>query len=72
MQMADRVIPRFKNEAEEARWWFENRDEIGRDLVSASQQGRTGEGSVARRARKAKEGVRSPSDTSSRKLTHAK
>lgn len=70
--MADRVIPRFENEAEEARWWFEHRDDIGRDLVSASQQGRTGEGSVARRARKAKEVGRSASGVSSRKLTHAK
>jgi hypothetical protein len=53
--MADRVIPRFESEAEETRWWFEHRDEVGRDLVSASRQGRNGEGSVARGARKAKE-----------------
>jgi hypothetical protein len=72
MHMADRKLPRFQNEAEEARWWFEHRDEIGRDLVTASRQGRTGEGSVARRARKAKEIGRSASDSSLRNLTHAK
>jgi hypothetical protein len=55
MAMAEREIPQFANEAEEARWWFEGRDEIGRDLVSASRQGRVGEGSVARHARKARE-----------------
>jgi hypothetical protein len=55
MAMADRMIPKFENEAEEARWWFERRDEIGSDLVSASRQGRAGEGSVARHARKTRE-----------------
>jgi len=53
--MAEREIPQFANEAEEARWWFEHRDKVGRDLVSASRQGRMGEGSVARNARKARE-----------------
>ncbi len=53
--MTERKIPQFANEAEEARWWFEHRDEIGGDLVSASRQGRAGEGSVARHARKARE-----------------
>jgi len=50
--MADRKIPQFQNEAEEARWWFEHRDEIGSDLISASRQGHVGEGSVARHARR--------------------
>ena len=53
--MAARKIPQFANEAEEARWWFEHRDEVGRDLVSASRQGHVGEGSVARHARKTRE-----------------
>ncbi len=55
MAMAEKEIPQFANEAEEARWWFEHRDEIGHDLISASRQGRVGEGSVARHARKARE-----------------
>lgn len=53
--MIDRVLPKFKNESEEARWWFEHRAEIGNDLLSAARQGRLGEGSLARRARKIQE-----------------
>ena len=53
--MADQVLPQFENEAEEARWWFEHREEIGKEIVAASRQGRLGEGSVARRERKLRE-----------------
>jgi hypothetical protein len=53
--MIDRKIPQFQNESEEANWWFEHRAEIGSDLITASRQGRLGEGSVARRARKMRE-----------------
>ena len=63
--MADRMIPKFENEAEEARWWFEHRDEIGSDLVSASRQGRAGEGSVARHARKTRELKSAPAGVAS-------
>jgi hypothetical protein len=49
------TLPKFADEAEEARWWFEHRAEIGRDVVAASRAGRLGEGSVARRARKLRE-----------------
>jgi hypothetical protein len=60
--MSKREIPRFQNETEEARWWFEHRDEIGRDLIAASRQGRSGEGSVSRHARKAEEAKRTTSN----------
>ncbi len=53
--MEARKLPEFKTEAEEARWWFEHRDEVGMDILVASQQGRSGEGSLARHARKVAE-----------------
>jgi len=45
-------VPAFATEAEEAQWWFDHREETGRALVEASQEGRNGEGSLGRRARK--------------------
>jgi hypothetical protein len=53
--MADRKLPKFENETEEAKWWFEHRAEVAADLVSASRQGQTGEGSIARHTRKLRE-----------------
>ncbi len=53
--MHDRKIPKFENEADEAKWWFEHRAEVGADLISASRQGVVGEGSLARHARKLRE-----------------
>jgi hypothetical protein len=50
--MEARKLPQFKTEAEEARWWFEHREEVGMDLLLASRQGRAGEGSLARHTRK--------------------
>ena len=46
--MSDRKLPQFKDETEEARWWYEHRDEVATEIVNASRQGRTGPGSVAR------------------------
>jgi transcription elongation GreA/GreB family factor len=48
-------IPRFATEAEEAQWWFDHRDEVCEDIVSAAKNGTLGEGSLARAARKQKE-----------------
>jgi hypothetical protein len=53
--MVDKKLPRFQNESDEAKWWFEHRSEIGSDLISASRRGERGEGSIARRARKLRE-----------------
>ena len=50
--MAERKLPQFKNEAEEAQWWFDHREEIGQDIVSAPERGALGEGSLARHARR--------------------
>ncbi len=35
-----RVIPTFKSEAEEAEWWYKNRDRLDKDLVEAAKEGR--------------------------------
>jgi len=54
--MADKLrIPTFATEAEEAQWWFDHREETGGALVTASREGRNGEGSIGRRARKLRE-----------------
>jgi predicted DNA binding CopG/RHH family protein len=42
--------PRFKNEAEEAEWWFKNPDFILQELQRAKSEGRLGHGSVLRKA----------------------
>jgi len=43
-------LPDFKDEAEEARWWFENRDFLDQQFIQAAAEGRLGRGTVARRA----------------------
>jgi hypothetical protein len=50
--MSDRQIPKFSDESAEASWWFERRKEISQDIISALRQGRLGEGSKARYARR--------------------
>jgi predicted DNA binding CopG/RHH family protein len=45
--------PSFANEAEEARWWFENQDLIDAEFELAAKEGRLGHGTVARRAKEA-------------------
>ena len=34
-------IPRFQSEAEEARWWFDHREETGLWMARAAAEGRT-------------------------------
>jgi hypothetical protein len=46
--MEPRRIPVFATEAEEAKWWYENREELAQDFVEARKAGRLGEGSKAR------------------------
>ena len=45
-------VPKFANESEEARWWFDHREELAEDLV---QYGTLGEGGIARALRRRKE-----------------
>jgi hypothetical protein len=46
--MEMRQLPKFQNEAEEARWGHENREELAKDFVNAVRDGRTGPGAVER------------------------
>jgi ABC-type taurine transport system substrate-binding protein len=41
-------LPRFANEAEEAQWWYDHREEIGDELVAAIRSGQNGIGSLGR------------------------
>jgi hypothetical protein len=34
-----RIVPKFSSEAEEAEWWYRNRDMISRDLKQAAEAG---------------------------------
>jgi hypothetical protein len=41
-------LPEFASEAEEARWWFEHRDELAKEFAVAAVEGRLQRGSLAR------------------------
>jgi predicted DNA binding CopG/RHH family protein len=43
-------LPKFENEAEEARWWFDNQDMLERDFKEAAANGTLKRGTVMRRA----------------------
>ena len=46
--MEKRRLPHFKDEAEEAKWWYDHRDEVAGDMIKAMREGRTGPGVVAK------------------------
>ena len=41
--------PKFKNEAEEARWWAKHQSDVAGAFASAAAAGRLGRGTVARK-----------------------
>jgi predicted DNA binding CopG/RHH family protein len=43
-----RILPDFKSEAEEAKWWFDNQDELDKEFAQAAAEGRLGRGTAAR------------------------
>jgi hypothetical protein len=43
-----RILPDFKSEAEEAKWWFDHQDEVFEDFEKAAAEGRLGCGTAAR------------------------
>jgi predicted DNA binding CopG/RHH family protein len=47
--MAELKTPKFKDEAEEARWWADHQDEIAGAFEQAAEEGRLGRGTVARK-----------------------
>jgi predicted DNA binding CopG/RHH family protein len=50
--MADKVepmvVPKFETEAQEAQWWFENRDKVEDALISAMDSGAIQRGTAQR------------------------
>jgi predicted DNA binding CopG/RHH family protein len=46
--MEKRILPEFKSEAEEAKWWFDHQDELLEDFKKAKEEGRLGRGTAAR------------------------
>jgi hypothetical protein len=46
--MASLKVPKFPNEAEEAKWWYDNRDKVESELEKAAKEGRLRTGGVAR------------------------
>ncbi len=48
-------MPYFENEAAEAKWWYDNREEHAEHWIKAIREGHAGEGSVSRYGRKVRE-----------------
>ncbi len=46
--MSDLKIPKFATEAEEAKWWYENRDKVSAEFQKSAKEGRLGRGGVKR------------------------
>jgi predicted DNA binding CopG/RHH family protein len=46
--MEKRILPDFKSEAEEAKWWFDHQDELDKDFAQAAKDGTLGCGTAAR------------------------
>lgn len=46
--MAKRILPEFKSEAEEAKWWFDHQDELDKEFAEAAADGTLGRGTAAR------------------------
>jgi predicted DNA binding CopG/RHH family protein len=42
-------LPAFASEAEEAQWWFDNREQHGKEFAQAIRDGRVTRGGMARR-----------------------
>jgi predicted DNA binding CopG/RHH family protein len=49
------TVPTFKTEAEEAKWWYENRDMVEREFMTAIRNGTVGHGIAQRLAREVRE-----------------
>jgi hypothetical protein len=46
--MSDLKVPKFESEAEEAKWWYENRDRVSAEFAKAAKEGRLGRGGIRR------------------------
>jgi hypothetical protein len=45
--MTDLKIPKFATEAEEAKWWYDNREKLSVEFDKAAKEGRLRRGGVA-------------------------
>jgi len=48
-------MPKFENEAEEAQWWFDHRDDLSDEFARRAAEGTLGEESVARALKRRRE-----------------
>jgi len=46
--MSDLKIPKFATEAEEAKWWYDNREQVSDEFQKAAKEGRLQRGGVRR------------------------
>jgi hypothetical protein len=46
--MTDLKVPKFATEAEEAQWWYDNRDKVSAEFHRAAKEGRLKRGGVRR------------------------
>ncbi|HUX44352.1 MAG TPA: hypothetical protein VMV57_06340 [Terracidiphilus sp.] len=46
--MASLKVPKFATEAEEAKWWYDNREKVSDEFEKAAKEGRLKTGGVAR------------------------
>lgn len=46
--MSDFKIPKFANEDEEAKWWYENRELVSEEFQKAAKEGRLRTGGIRR------------------------
>jgi hypothetical protein len=56
--MADKLkLPKFRTEAEEAKWWFDHRGKLTKAFRDAAARGEMGRGSAAKMARERTSGI---------------
>jgi hypothetical protein len=46
--MSDLKVPAFATEAEEAKWWYDNRYKVSEEFEKAAKEGRLGRGGIRR------------------------
>jgi len=59
--MSDLKIPKFATEAEEAKWWYDNRELVSNEFQQAAKEGRLRRGGVMRLL--AERGIKPPQPT---------
>jgi hypothetical protein len=47
-------LPKFKNESEEAQWWYDHREDLDAEFERAAANGTLGEGTLGRALKRQK------------------